>query len=360
MATALGNAVKSCIEDNWSAVTGGAKPNVYDSTYGDWPEEDEWIRILPWSMSLDRKRLNDDYVQEKHQITFRVQTQNDATNEENRLDEMVTELYRIVTPTNLTGFHEVDITYQDRRATVPPTYRADLTITAMVKSTSSAITPGSTETSDWTVDNLTVNTSFTNSGTTALAGNITTSGGSKTWTGHSLTFVAGDGGSGDVGAPTFSATTDVTIAGDSIAEALMLGSTNAAWVPCIFHGGANYSENWANIISTGANGEWGYVLPLPTTKGSLKLYVAGTQILLEDADDPGGYITQTYVYGRTYDTNTELDSDGTNKDAPGKHEDTWTAVDASSHDQVHVRLSVTSNAAGNLDVVSVKVKCYYA
>jgi len=162
MATALSIALKACIEDNWSAVTGGTEPTVYGTDTTDWPKTDEWIRILGWTFNMGGfKRRNDNYIGYDEYISFVVSTKND-TDLESRLDEMTTELRRIITPTNLTGYHLVDIVGRDRSRTDQSRkiWAEEMTIKATVKSTSAAITPGSTTTADWEVDNLTVNTSL--------------------------------------------------------------------------------------------------------------------------------------------------------------------------------------------------------
>ncbi|MHC4645065.1 MAG: hypothetical protein ACYTBJ_06170 [Planctomycetota bacterium] len=170
MATALSIALKSCIEDNWSAVTGGTEPTVYGTDHISWPSEDEWIRIMGWTFDMGGfSRHNESYIGYWEQITFEVSTKNHA-DLESRLDKMTTELRRIITPTNLTGYHIVDIVGRTRSPTDQSAkkWAEQMTVRATVLSTQSAITPGSTTTSTITVDTLTVNTSIAGSPTAAL------------------------------------------------------------------------------------------------------------------------------------------------------------------------------------------------
>lgn len=173
--TTLGDAIVSALDTNWNVGTGGAEPNYYS-------EEDytnlhaaiadtDYIVMLGSTYSRQTRRLNDEYVAHTDTIEFIVSTQS-HTDMESRLDELVAEVRRLITPTNVTGYHRVDIISEDRNVSKEKIYRALLRVEAKVYLTDSAVTPGSVTTATLTVDELTVNTSVdigssTISGTTS-------------------------------------------------------------------------------------------------------------------------------------------------------------------------------------------------
>ena len=147
-------------------------------------------------------------------------------------------------------------------------------------------------------------------------------------------------------------------------DLLMYGSANAAWVPCAFEGGnvqADYEINVTGTITNTGAGAMGliFTLPYPPTKGSLKLYVSGTEVGLDDAD-ASNFVTAVYVLGITFDTQAVIDVVGTNLTTIAAHQDTFTAVDCSSYDKVIVNVECTNPNAGNLDISYVTIRCYYA
>ena len=109
------------------------------------------------------------------------------------------------------------------------------------------------------------------------------------------------------------------ITSTDIADLLMFGSANAAWVPCILDGTGSWPTgklqgDWTMSNVDGTDFWAVFRCPLPTTKGSLKLYVAGTQVGILDADAAGGgdYVSTTNVIGLVYNSNTTLDTNTTN------------------------------------------------
>lgn len=420
MATALSIALKSCIEDNWSAVTGGTEPTVYGSDSTVWPKKNEWIRILGWTFGMGGfKRLNDKYIGYWEEITFEVSTKNHA-DKESRLDEMVTELRRIITPTNLTGYHLVDVTARTRRPSdqTKNVWAEQMTVRATVKSTLSAVTPGSTTTSALTVDTLTVNTLATiasvlmsgdidmgddngisvdfsangtflgiaaeNNDVTLWKVNANAADHTVTSSGFFLKYVGTGAGDANylelwrdngAGAATFvyrvhQTTNQTDFADDvlinstqSLSDALMLGSTKAAWVPCSFDlessVGAVYLKDRAitNVDGTDHNQRWG--LLQPTTKGSLKLYITGTKVLIEDAD-AAAYVDAVLLEGVVNASATIINNHSTNGTSQGDHTDTFAAIDCSSYDQIIVRVGTVVDAINELDIHGVLCQCYYA
>ena len=145
---------------------------------------------------------------------------------------------------------------------------------------------------------------------------------------------------------------------------LMYGSANAAWVPCPLEGWHDVARGWVNASghfqNTGAADPWvHYTIPLPTTKGGLKLYISGTRVGLEDAAATDK-VDITYVVGRTSTGISYIDTDNTDKDTQGEHEDTFTALDCSTYTAVKVTLVADVTNAGGLDINYVAVRCYYA
>jgi len=149
--TTVGDAIKAALDANWAG-SGGAEPALYstEDIGKEWPTDADWIKILGNTYRRKRRRRNDSFVGERYLIDMLVHSMNDANSEE-RLDTIVTEIYRIVTPTNVTGFHIVDIVDESRAASDDYLhFMATLTVELIIKSTDSAVTPGSGGTGDVT------------------------------------------------------------------------------------------------------------------------------------------------------------------------------------------------------------------
>jgi len=149
----------------------------------------------------------------------------------------------------------------------------------------------------------------------------------------------------------------------SMQALLMYGAANAAWVPCSYEGCyfASYAEiaGAGQVLNTGATDmTLFFLLPLPTVKGSLKLYISGTKFGLEDAD-ADDYVNNVKIWGIT-DSATILDTDATNYDSAGVKTDTFTAVDCSSYDHIKIEVECVNTNASDLDVHNIKLRCYYA
>ena len=149
-----------------------------------------------------------------------------------------------------------------------------------------------------------------------------------------------------------------------IDAANMIGAANAAWVPCQLMGGPLQAywetQKVGYVANLGADDlDMIYSCPLPTTRGGLKLYVAGTRVGLGDADATD-YVDNTYVYGITGTSQTQIDVVTTNRNTAAVHEDIFAAVDASSYERVVVWLECVNASLNQLDIYSVLLKCYYA
>jgi hypothetical protein len=345
--------------------------------------------MLGWTYSRDRGRRNDNFVWEDYRITMRVSTKNDANLEE-RLDTLVTEIYRIITPTNVTGYHDVDIIREDRSPSSreKEVFAAHLTVEARVYSTASAVTPGSVATSSWTIDDLTVNNDMTVGGTAEVTGVLSAYAGLYAAVTNNLrlhhdgadaylTSALGDLilGAGDV-----QIVGDLTVTGGdltlgstayseaALADLLMFGSANAAYTPCIFEGagdlgtvGKFYFDIAAGGVANvdGTNLYLFYRIPLATNRGTLKLYVDDLRLGVHTADATD-YVTKVRVYGVNHTGVTELLSDSSNRTAQGSYVSAFAATDTSSYESVLVRVDCVCGAQGELIVEGVEIKTYYA
>ncbi len=294
------NAVKAAIEDNWNAGTGGTEPTVYTSAEETmWPKAEEWIYLKTWEYGKKRKRRNDSFVKEDDYVGLRVYTRNHA-NKEERLDEMVTEVYRIVTTTNVAGYHKVDIIDQHRRASDRRLneYAADLLVELKILSTAATAVPGSVA-STATIDAL-----------------------------------------------------------------LMYGAANAAWVPMTFEATyastvqvRGESSQIANVDGL-SDGYWMFNLAQPPVKGSLKLYISGLRVVVLDAD-ADDYVTHVFLTG-VGDTNNLILNDPTDRTSPDTYDYTFAAEDMSAAHTVRALVQTVNTDVTDLNIGAVSCRCYYA
>ena len=148
----------------------------------------------------------------------------------------------------------------------------------------------------------------------------------------------------------------------------MIGSGNSAWVPCMLQMGED------NIFTTGgttiknigsANGVHAWYLPLPRTRGGLDLYINSIKVTVWDAD-ANDIIDHVYAYGLSTDADgaasTLFTNDGTNRTAKGTYTYAIAGapLDISDYHTVNVALVCIHTGAGELDITSVRIECYYA
>lgn len=148
----------------------------------------------------------------------------------------------------------------------------------------------------------------------------------------------------------------------------MIGSGNAAWVPCkkwqprasaFMIATRNYMTN------TDASPDIVFRLGKATNRGGLKLYVSGLRWHIKQADG-ANYITTTFLDGITYAGAVNLDTDATNINSVSLNKTTWQdtgmgALDCSSYVDVEVYANTITAAGGNLlDVAGLELLCYYA
>lgn len=154
--------------------------------------------------------------------------------------------------------------------------------------------------------------------------------------------------------------TDTTMTGPQIEDSAMFGGSNAEYVPMMpIPFGTVMKESWA-IESTVTGTQYFYWrLPLPTTRGGLKLYVVGWEIGTQDAD-ASNRIDDVHVYGTVYNANTGIDSYGNTITTVTRTPDTWgTAVDCSSYNIVQGRMDLIIATAANLNITYWNLLCYY-
>ena len=145
---------------------------------------------------------------------------------------------------------------------------------------------------------------------------------------------------------------------------LMYGSANAAWVACPYAGGIGRADyefaGSGQIYNVGAAAlQMVFALSLPTTKGSLKLYVSGSEVGLFDAD-ASNYVTSRYLLGITYNMSAVINNQPANLTTIAAHQDTFAAIDCSPYKTVRLNVVGINPNAGNLDIMYVLLRCYYA
>jgi len=295
--TTESDAVLATIVDNWgNGGYGGATPAIQSTAD---IMVDRWaaldaVIILHDTLDEHHKQVNDTFADKTYNMVIRVT----SITSEDQLKLLVEETEYLLNNTAITGFTSARITQKDRSSSdrKRKVYRNDMTVELKATLSSSAIAP--------------------------------------------------DGGSGT-----------------NMNQLLMFGSANATWVPMTYE--ANYSSavlfrgESSQITNTGAtDGYWMFNLPLPTVKGSLKLYINGFRLVITDADD-ADYVTQVYLTGAAA-TNNVILNDGTDRKIADTYDYTFTAEDMSAEHTVRaVVQTVNTNAAG-LNLATVSCRCYYA
>ena len=402
--TTVGDAIKDALYDNWAG-SGGTRPALYSTEDESmWPSDDDWIMMLGWTFVEKEKPRNDAFKGVKHYIDIRVHSRNDA-NKEERLDTIVTEIKRIVIPDNVTGYNLVRIIDQNRRASDRRihSYIAELTVELILLSTSSAVTPGTGGdgdvvfpadvdiTGDLTVSGGQVGIGVAPDAETALYAK------QSAVTGRDLhvddvvvaernddcffnAIAANNKTCGILmsdderskGAVYYNHSNNtlnllangVTINTAQIAALLMLGSANAAWIPAIYEATTEPGKVIVAAAYTISNVDdtdfWAiFRIPLPTTKGGLKLYISGYSVGILDADE-GDYLSEIRLYGMVYSSATQVAVTTTDYTSSQKVEVTFGAIDMSGYDNSLVALNIVATNANDFDLMFVNVRCYYA
>jgi len=157
------------------------------------------------------------------------------------------------------------------------------------------------------------------------------------------------------------------ITSTDICDLLMFGSGNAAWQPCtVMHesaigaftvGGTGYIRN----ATAAANQSLLFSLPLPTNKGSLKLYCTGVRLLVNDADATN-LIDSVELYGVTEVglTGLNITDEDTDRVAQGDYTYALADTDCSGYDTMVVSIVCDTANIANLDFAVPLVECFYA
>ena len=295
--TTIPDSIKAQLDADWAIGTGGVEPTYYVSEdfRTNPPLGKDGLWIPTETLKTDVRPVNDTYANHNHTIDLIVNT----ITSEDRLKELADEVVRILNATAIT-----DMTYQriTNRKRVSGDYNGIWVYQEII-----------------TVD---------------MREQMATS---------AAAYGAG--------------------AGTNLDDLLMYGSAHAAWVPCIFE----LPSIASSVIGTGANltnvaaldPVVAYVCPLPTVKGSLKLYTSGVRVGISDAD-ADDFLNQVVVRGTTYAGITNLNNDTTDYTSAQRVEQTFVAVDCSTYDQLLVSLVLACATGGELDINYVTLRCYYA
>jgi len=151
----------------------------------------------------------------------------------------------------------------------------------------------------------------------------------------------------------------------SMQALLMYTSANAAWVPMNYAGTASGNDtriyiSGTNYSNSGATDEQ-MIFDLggtPHIKSTLKLYISGLRVHVADAD-ADDYVDIALLVATDYTGNLQLLNDSTNRTAAGDYTYSFAAVDVSTYDSIRLRLYLFCTNAGEIDISSVEVQCYY-
>jgi hypothetical protein len=145
--------------------------------------------------------------------------------------------------------------------------------------------------------------------------------------------------------------------------ALMIGAANSAWIPCCFqrvNDSADINDHQTIFRGSAASADalLGFLCPLPTNRGGKKLYVKGIRIQLQaaDADD---YIDDVSLRGITATGAATVQTDTTNRTAPGEYIASFTAEDMSAYKAALAMTTWAMNTANQLGLMGMQLDCYY-
>lgn len=147
-------------------------------------------------------------------------------------------------------------------------------------------------------------------------------------------------------------------------ELFAIGSSNSQKIPMICAGSSPVDTFTYNVRleNTGLIGFYvTYILPIPTTKGSLDLYLASLDVVLAQADG-SNYQSEVKVYGlggtagTSYDT---LYTNSTNYTSAAANNFNFTDIDASDYDSIVVTIYGAVTTASYFEILHVLMECYY-
>lgn len=144
---------------------------------------------------------------------------------------------------------------------------------------------------------------------------------------------------------------------------LMIGSANAAWIPCVYEIPSeldklkNAGFNIYNYATGNTYALWN--LPIPTNRGGLKLYLAESAVGLGNANGTN-YVDTRIVGGTITGSGSNIDTNTTNLTTITRHTDNFGgAIDVSGYDRVGMQLRLVFANTSGLFVGEVAFKCYY-
>ena len=354
--TTESDAVLATIVDNWGGGGyGGALPKIQstaDITVDRWAALDS-VTVLHDTLDERHPPVNDKFVNKLYTMDIRVT----SITSEDQLKLLVEETEYLLNNTAITGFTSVRITRKNRGSSDRgrKVYRNDITIEFWARVSSSAIAPdGGTFAGPTTLSSLV----FSDGGSTVDIirdeDNMSSDDAAALVTQQSIKKYVDDVILSDL---------DVTITGAYLEDLLMFGSANAAWQPCVFEGSNTADKFYPNggYISNRDNtdGQMRFILPLPTNKGSLKLYISGSQVDIFDADAANKIDTVT-IYGILETGISQLDQNTDDITAQDSREDPFAAVDCSGYNGVILWVAAVVADANALDISGISLRCYYA
>jgi hypothetical protein len=136
-----------------------------------------------------------------------------------------------------------------------------------------------------------------------------------------------------------------------------------AWIPAVYelasppHKVQMAGPYFDNVDDT--DFELMFRVPLPATKGGLRLHIDGVKVGVFDAD-PANSVLKYAINGIAYDSMEGLFVDKEPIVDRELRTRSFPAVDASKWESVMIRVWCTVSAAKDLNLSSVLVHCYYA
>ena len=146
----------------------------------------------------------------------------------------------------------------------------------------------------------------------------------------------------------------------------LIGASNSKFVPCSFAGNNDFAnvESQSTYITNNSSLamflQWR--LSLATSLGSLSLYIKAIRIEIRDSDS-NDYIDRVRIWSVDYNSENEADDidwDSLNGTTVGTFDETFTAHDCSSEQDVVIQIQTSQNNAQALDISAVLLDCYYA
>ena len=156
---------------------------------------------------------------------------------------------------------------------------------------------------------------------------------------------------------------DETMTSTQVADGSMIGSANAAYIPCQFWIGSeptkirSFSDYLTNV--DGTDSTLTFDLPISTVKDSLGLHLDILQVGIRDAD-VANYLTGVIVFGQSdHDSRTEILNDATDYTAPATVPYNIGDTDCSGYVGIKVNISLFCTGAGLVDITFVRLRCWY-